>query len=1013
VLLVLVPAALGATSATADAAPLPAGTTALISGTADLLGLLPTPVSDSTSFNEAVSVDGTKVAFASASDGLLAGDDDEVENVYVKDLATGSLQLVSRATGVNGEPSHADCTHPAISDDGSRVAFQCGGALDPADTNGTQDVYVRDLRTGETLYVSRNRDGTAGNGGSSEPAIDADGTFVAFTTTASNLGDGELPNVRVDHVYRADVDGGARLLFSRTSMGAPNAEDAFQPSISDDGSRVAFETGENLSPTDSGVNRDIYVSNGAASQLVSRADGAAGAVGNRPSFNGIISGDGKVVAFASQATNLEPPPGHDNDGLVDVYVRSLQDNTTRLLTIKADGTKTTGGDSSPTSVDTTGSVVAFLSTATNLDPAANGRGIEDYVSKGGALTLVSRGDGPDGAVPDGGGAAAVSGDGNFAVMTVDGTVAGDADPRARIVIERDIGQATTRTVSRPPGSAPFANAGGDTEGGSVSADGRYVAFASDAPALGAPAGLGSSIFVRDVVTGSVTLASREDGALGAPLGFASEPQLSADGRRVAFVVEGTPDQVYVRDLRAGRTFIASRAEGSDDSGSPLGDNDSFAPTISDDGRRVAFLSSAANLSPDDTDNGLDSFVREVDAGHTLLADRADGPTGAKADVEAFSTVISGDGHSVAFETSAANLVPGDTDRVSDVYVRNVGAGTTTLVSLDSDGEKGNNESFAPSISRDGSRVAFLSTATNFDQSPGQQKLYVRDLPARTLTVAGRADGPNGAPIPDFVGPGLLSADGAHIAFVAGAQTSIAPGAPADNLDRIYERDLKVGVTRLISRQTGANGAPSDERLDVDVGGITADGGCVTYTGVGRLLPPPASGDHGNVYMRAVTADCGRASGPASRDTTAPVLRSVTLSRTRFRVAKGRTPGAAARAHRRAKGPGRGTVLRFTSSEAARLTLAIERAGPGRKAGNGRAQRCRPVRHRPKHRACTAYRDAVTLTRAIAAGRGHVTLTGRIGQRRMAAGRYRLTLTAHDGAGNRSKPVRRAFTIVSG
>src|SRR5262245_35870977 len=274
VLLVLVPAALGATSATADAAPLPAGTTALISGTADLLGLLPTPVSDSTSFQQAVSRDGARVAFTSGSDGLVAGDDDEVENVYVKDLATGSVQLASRATGVNGEPSHADCTNPAISDDGNRVAFQCNGALDAADTNETQDVYVRDLRIGQTIYVSRNRDGTAGNGGSSEPVIDAHGTFVAFTTTASNLGDGELPNVRVEHVSRADVAGGARLLFSRTSMGAPNTEDTFQPSISDDGSRVAFETGENLSPTDSGVNRDIYVSNGAASQLVSRADGA-------------------------------------------------------------------------------------------------------------------------------------------------------------------------------------------------------------------------------------------------------------------------------------------------------------------------------------------------------------------------------------------------------------------------------------------------------------------------------------------------------------------------------------------------------------------------------------------------------------------------------------------------------------------------------------------------------------------------------------------------------------------
>src|SRR5262245_36932151 len=124
-----------AAPALANAAPLPADTTAVISGTSNLLGLLPTPVADSSAGRQSVSGDGGRVAFLSKADGLLSGDDDDVTNVYVNDLATGAITLASRADGANGEPSHSECFQPVISDDGRRVAFTCDGALDPADNN--------------------------------------------------------------------------------------------------------------------------------------------------------------------------------------------------------------------------------------------------------------------------------------------------------------------------------------------------------------------------------------------------------------------------------------------------------------------------------------------------------------------------------------------------------------------------------------------------------------------------------------------------------------------------------------------------------------------------------------------------------------------------------------------------------------------------------------------------------------------------------------------------------------
>ena len=141
----------------------------------------------------------------------------------------------------------------------------------------------------------------------------------------------------------------------------------------------------------------------------------------------------------------------------------------------------------------------------------------------------------------------------------------------------------------------------------------------------------------------------------------------------------------------------------------------------------------------------------------------------------------------------------------------------------------------------------------------------------------------------------------------------------------------------------------------------------------------------------------------ARDVVAPVLSKARLTRTRFRVGPGRTPLAAK--------VGRGTTLRFTSSEAAKLTLRVERPGPGRRATSKGQRVCRPVKRRPKTRACTAYRLEGTLTRNIRAGAGTVALSGRINRRSLPRGTHRITLVATDAAGNRSRPVRLTFRIV--
>ena len=159
-------------AASASAATLPAGTTAILSGNSLLSAPLPAPVSSSETKSSAVSQNGRFVAFQSQSDGLYDGDDDRVSNVYVRDRVSGAVILASRATGADGEPSHSYCYQPAISDDGSRVAFTCDGPLDPADTNApASDVYVRDLSSATTHLVSRaSGTGAVGDRASSSPS---------------------------------------------------------------------------------------------------------------------------------------------------------------------------------------------------------------------------------------------------------------------------------------------------------------------------------------------------------------------------------------------------------------------------------------------------------------------------------------------------------------------------------------------------------------------------------------------------------------------------------------------------------------------------------------------------------------------------------------------------------------------------------------------------------------------------------------------------------------------------
>ena len=949
------------------AASLPSSSTALLSGQPSLFDSFAAPVDDSDVDPNAVSANGRYVAFTSYSDGLVAGDDDRSRSVYRKDMDTGEVVLVSRRDGANGEPSHSECYSPAISDDGLRVAFVCEGPLDAADTNAYGDVYVRTVATGTTTLVSRvGANGPAGNNRSGEPALSDNGDYVAFMSHATDLAPG-ITGSR--YILRRHIPTQQTVIVSRRDGAAGALLDGVAPSITDNGNEVAFAASLKGDDADTNNTWDIYVRDVGAgtTALASRAAGATGAVGNDTSYSPEISGNGLGVVYESYATNLD---ARDTTNEINVYRRGLGLHSTTVIDVNPAGVKS--GPGFTPSIDQSSHVIAFVSSATGLDPADTDPSADVYVKNIAANTVhvVSRASGAGGAVANNDAqSAAISGDALKVVSELDdGGITSDADPRRRAVIHRDLSTHATRSVARPPGSAPFVNEGGESFAASLSADGRFAAFTSDAPALGLPPGPTDGVFVRDRVTGEVTLASRADGSDGAPFfDVSSTPAISADGRRVAFAAiekAGGVRQVWVRDLAEGRTFLASRADG--ENGVP-GDGRSRDMKLDADGTRVVFTSRATNLGDGDTDALDDIHVRDLATGDTILVSRANGATGAKGDTQSTGPDIDATGTRVTFMSDAKNLGDGGTDQYTDAYLRDLQAGTTRLVNTTPGGTKGNlSVNSPPSIDSAGNRVAFTTLATNLGDPSPESKVFVRDFGAGTLATAERGR------------RAVISPDGGYLAF-------------SNEEGRVLRRDLSAGRTDLVSQRPGAGGVP--DAIYADLGDISMDGACVSFATDSTVVGPPQ--DSFESYLRVLTANCGDIpSGPGTggpgtggpgatpTDKIAPVLTGARLSRQRFRVARATTPVAASLP--------RGTVLRFRSSEAGTLRIAIQRLRPAK---------------RPR------LRLVGTLKRRIAAGSGRVRLSGRIGRRALRAGTYRLRLTAVDAAGNRSVPRVLRFRVV--
>ncbi len=398
---------------------------------------------------------------------------------------TTRVSVASDGTQANGRS-----TQPSISADGRFIAFVSEASnLTPGDTNGVADIFVHDRQTGQTTRVSVASDGTQANGPSEKPSISADGRFVAFESTASNLVPGTTSRCGFlffrspcAHIYVHDRQTGQTTRVSVASDGTQATRASGEPSISADGRFVAFHSdASNLAP---GANGSIFIHDRQTGETTRVPMTTDGAWTRSTETSASISADGRFAVFDSSVAWNRNVCGARPRGLFcfDVFVHDRQRGETRRISIASDGAEV-DGDSVEPSISANGRFVVIASKASNLAPGDTNQSWDIFVHdlQTGRTTRVSVAS--DGTEGDNSSwwKAPISADGRFVAFESGATnlVPGDTNRKVDIFVHDQRTGQTTRVSIASDGS----QSNGSSEWASISADGRFVAFVSSASNL--------------------------------------------------------------------------------------------------------------------------------------------------------------------------------------------------------------------------------------------------------------------------------------------------------------------------------------------------------------------------------------------------------------------------------------------------------------------------------------------------------------------------------------------------
>ena len=315
-----------------------------------------------------ISADGGYFAFASFSDNLVSEHNNGICDVFIRDMQADKTECVS--ISYNGLQADDSSNETSISKDGRYVAFQSkADNLVSDDTNGYQDIFVRDMQTGTTKRVSISNNGDQANYSCFYSSISADGRYVTFESRADTLVSGDT-NGKND-VFIRDMQTDEIQCVSMLSGGVQGNGGSYNPFVSADGRYVTFESdANNFVSGDTNECRDVFVKDIQTGEIERISVSSAGVQGNDGSASASISVDGRFIAFQSYANNLVPGDSnigysHDYVSANDIFIRDRLTGTTRRVSVTSDGVQANSDSYAPL-ISADGKFVTFLSEASNL-----------------------------------------------------------------------------------------------------------------------------------------------------------------------------------------------------------------------------------------------------------------------------------------------------------------------------------------------------------------------------------------------------------------------------------------------------------------------------------------------------------------------------------------------------------------------------------------------------------------------------------------------------------------------
>ncbi len=698
----------------------------------------------------ALSTDGRYAAFVSSASNLIIGDSNGVSDVFLVDQTSAQIERVSVAsTGVAGNGNSFQ--RIGMSGDGNLIAFTSAASnLVNNDTNQGLDVFIRNRAAGTTELASTTASGGFTNvGGSNSPEISRDGRYLCFQSPAAEIVAGDMNAGNVNRVYRRDLQSNATVLVSVNSAGQPSNANALHCSMSADGRFVMFQsTATDLVNGDSNGVADVFVRDmqSASTVLVSRND--VGSLLSAPNTltntnNRTISADGSVVLWTTVAAAV---PTDTNNG-PDVYARNWQTGVTTQ--VSRSDTNIGMGQISGFAIADSGRKILFGSRSTfGLEPD---EGFYDVflrdldITGAGTLTLLSKND--QVSIRSDAVVGMIAGDGTTAwwhtgenrnlvtpsYSDVDSNLFFDAFYQPLVP---NIPSFARRLKAGNTAAAPNNHAFETLESGpQVSDDGRFVAFSSLASNLvvGDTNNI-SDVFVKDRQTGATTRISVSE--TGQQSNCPSDSAgMSADGRFVVFStcagllsIDTAPTRDIYRFDRANNQLSLVSRNATIPTGA--GNGASTRPQISADGSVVVFVSEATNLVSGDNNSQADAFYLDYVSNSMQ---RVLGANSTELNAGTINAKISPNARYIAFATAATNASSADTSPNAKVLRLDRSNGAIQLASSNSAGQPLNFLSFVDDVN-DAGLVLIECLAGNSIQGVQGTQLCSKDLTSGVLSL---------------------------------------------------------------------------------------------------------------------------------------------------------------------------------------------------------------------------------------------------------------------------------------